>query len=476
MEKPQRHLYITQLLKQRNVEITDKHSALLDSYIDSAEVIEQCRLISSTAETLIMNWEENIALSNIREKLLQLPNGTVDKAYSQVFSLPKYGLEKIKSFHLEFPQSLGIIYDPATGTISGTPLEQGEFRVKMIFTLDVKTNTEAKHEKEISLVINPDPKKLWKNIPSPTDAPYWKDDETCTSAAILGHQLVVASKRGRSHAHEGIFRDDDFGFFFDEQTGYALIAVADGAGSAKFSRKGSKIACDGVVNYFKNISADEYKQLDDIITAYHNLKDEASKNALNEFLTQKFSKAPFEVHQQIANFAAAAATESGTEVKLKDFSTTLLFVLLRKFDFGYSVMSFMVGDGGMGIYRADDNEINVLGTPDGGEFAGQTRFLTMPEIFADNSFYKRIGFRIVSDFTAIILMSDGITDPKFQTDANLGRIEKWHELWKDLGGENADGAAVQFAPENENAATQLLSWMDFWSPGNHDDRTIAVLY
>jgi hypothetical protein len=75
----------------------------------------------------------------------------------------------------------------------------------------------------------------------------------------------------------------------------------------------------------------------------------------------------------------------------------------------------MVGDGGMGIYRADDNEVNVLGTPDGGEFAGQTRFLTMPEIFADNSFYKRIGFRIVSDFTAIILMSDGITDPKFQT-------------------------------------------------------------
>lgn len=476
MEKSQRQNYITQLLRQRNIEVSSKQLALFESYIDSADVIEKCRLISATTETLIMNWEEKIALSNIREKLVQLPNGTVDKAYSQVFSLTKYGLEKIKSFHLEFPERLGIAYDATSGTISGTPLEQGEFRVKMIFTLDVATNNQTQHEKEISLVINPDPKKLWKNIPSPTDAPYWKEDETFSASSMLGHKLVIASKRGRSHAHEGIFRDDDFGYYYDEQTGYGVIAVADGAGSAKFSRKGSKIACDAVVNYFKAISADEYKQLDDVIIAYHHQKDEASKNSLNEFLTQKFSKAPFEAHQQLVNFVATAAAETNTEVKLKDFSTTLLFVLLRKFDFGYSVMSFMVGDGGMGIYRADDNEVNVLGTPDGGEFAGQTRFLTMPEIFADNSFYKRIGFRIVADFTAIVLMSDGITDPKFQTDANLGRIEKWNELWKDLNGENADGAAVQFTADNPNAAAQLLNWMDFWSPGNHDDRTIAVLY
>lgn len=474
MERQQRRMYITQLLKQRSVDITEKQSALLDAYIDSEDVIEQCRLISVTTETLIMNLQENIALSNIREKLLQLPNGTVDKPYAQVFSLTQYGLEKIASFTLKFPESLGITYDQQTGQISGMPLEQGEFRVKMIFKLINQSDPEKTHEKEISFVVNPDPKKLWKNIPSPVDGIFWKPDEVKDAAEMLGHKLAIASKRGRSHAHEGIYRDDDFEYYFDAQTGYAVIAVADGAGSAKYSRKGSQLACEGVVNFFKNIPAQEYKQLDDVITAYHGQKDEASKNALNEFLTQRFSKAPFEAHQQIVGFTAEMAAQ-GEEVKLKDFSTTLLFVLLRKFDFGYSVMSFSVGDGGMGIYRRNE-EVTLLGTPDGGEFAGQTRFLTMPEIFADTSFYKRIGFRIVQDFTAIVLMSDGITDPKFQTDANLARIEKWDELWDDLGGKNNDGAVVNFAPDNAHTAAELLNWMDFWSPGNHDDRTIAILY
>ncbi|MCU0432677.1 MAG: protein phosphatase 2C domain-containing protein [Bacteroidia bacterium] len=475
MERQQRRIYITQLLKQRSVDITEKQSALLEAYIDSEEVIEQCRLISVTTDTLVMNLQENIALSNIREKLLQLPNGTVDKPYTQTFSLTQYGLEKIASFTLQFPESLGINYDQQTGQISGVPLEQGEFRVRMFFKLTNQSDPEKTHEKEIAFVVNPDPKKLWRNIPSSADSIYWKPDEVKELTTMLGHKLAVASKRGRSHAHEGIFRDDDFEYFFDEQTGYALIAVADGAGSAQFSRKGSQLACEAVVNYFKQIPAEEYKQLDDVITAYHAQKDEASKNALNEFLTQRFSKAPFEAHQQIAAFAAELAKNSGKEVKLKEFATTILFVLLRKFDFGYSVMSFSVGDGGMGIYRRGE-EVMMLGTPDGGEFAGQTRFLTMPEIFADTSFYKRIGFRIVQDFTAIVVMSDGITDPKFQTDANLARIEKWDELWDDLGGKNNDGAVVNFSHDNENTAAELLAWMDFWSPGNHDDRTIAILY
>lgn len=35
---------------------------------------------------------------------------------------------------------------------------------------------------------------------------------------------------------------------------------------------------------------------------------------------------------------------------------------------------------------------------------------------------------------------------------------------------------VELIDDNEEARFQLLRWMDFWSPGNHDDRTIAILY
>ena len=132
-------------------------------------------------------------------------------------------------------------------------------------------------------------------------------------------------------------------------------------------------------------------------------------------------------------------------------------------------------DGGIGIYRKEPEYLKLLGEPDGGEFAGQTRFLTMPEIIK-NEIYNRMKFDIVEDFTALILMTDGVTDPKFETDANLNRIEKWNELWDDLKGNNEDNVKVDFSDDNEQTAGQLLKWLDFWSRGNHDDRTIAILF
>ena len=114
----------------------------------------------------------------------------------------------------------------------------------------------------------------------------------------------------------------------------------------------------------------------------------------------------------------------------------------------------------------------MLGDPDEGEYAGQTRFLTMTDIFSDpKEFYGRLKCKIVPDFTALFLMTDGVSDPKFETDANLNNPDKWDALWNDLK-ENG----VDLSDDNEAAKEQLLKWLDFWSPGNHDDRTIAILY
>ena len=126
----------------------------------------------------------------------------------------------------------------------------------------------------------------------------------------------------------------------------------------------------------------------------------------------------------------------------------------------------------MCVYDADKHTADMLGMPDEGEFAGQTRFLTMPEIFSDsNSFYNRCRFKIYPDFTALMLMTDGVSDPKFETDANLQNIDMWDALWKDL----ADNG-VELTDDNEKSREQLLEWLNFWDRGNHDDRTIAILY
>ena len=72
---------------------------------------------------------------------------------------------------------------------------------------------------------------------------YHKPDDDSFSGEFIDKKIVIASKRGRSHAHEGSARDDHFAcqkLFNDWQ----IVALADGAGSAKFARQGSKLATE----------------------------------------------------------------------------------------------------------------------------------------------------------------------------------------------------------------------------------------
>jgi serine/threonine protein phosphatase PrpC len=248
------------------------------------------------------------------------------------------------------------------------------------------------------------------------------------------------------------------------------MVVADGAGSAQFSRKGSQIACQTVKELCAKLLSKEgiSEVLDLAIYEYFKNNTDSNRSDLYKALhSEVLAKAAWEAYTNINKEATAKQRVP------KEYATTLLLNICKKFDFGWFVGAFWVGDGGIGIYRQEPQELKILGEPDGGEFAGQTRFLTMPEIFSDR---VRTRFEIMENFTTLILMTDGVTDPKFETDANLNRIEKWHALWDDLNGKNEDDVKVDFIDDNEQSADQLLKWLDFWSKGNHDDRTIAILF
>jgi hypothetical protein len=73
-------------------------------------------------------------------------------------------------------------------------------------------------------------------------------------------------------------------------------------------------------------------------------------------------------------------------------------------------------------------------------------------------------------------MSDGIYDPKFVVESALTNIKKWQEFLADLGGKNEDGVKVELRKDNKQIEEQFSTWMDFWSPGNHDDRTLAIVF
>lgn len=335
-------------------------------------------------------------------------------------------------------------------------------------------------ELNVPFVINQDPRKLWKNHKVQWDEmpePRYKNEDFQTAyikVASLSDgtpqkDIVAASQRGRSHAQEGKPRDDHFEILHMEENGWYIMAVADGAGSAKFSRKGSEIACNTVIEHCKS-ELSKCESFEDDINLWH--LDQQSVDAgkmISGDIYRIVGNAAYKAHKAIIEEAKKIGVPS------KTYATTLLLAICKKFEFGWFVASFWVGDGAMCLYDKENHNATLLGIPDEGDFAGQTRFLTMPEIFSDTAeIYKRLKCKIVPDFTALFLMTDGVSDPKFETDANLNNPSKWDELWDNL--QHDSEHPVNLSDDHEEAQAELLKWLDFWSQGNHDDRTIAILY
>ena len=220
-------------------------------------------------------------------------------------------------------------------------------------------------------------------------------------------------------------------------------------------------------------------KLEDAIRAYRTADDEeTSRKQMANVIYSIVGNAAFSAHKTIIDQAKQTANDI-PGVTVKDFATTLMFSICKKFDFGWFVASYWVGDGAMCIFNNEKGTFKLLGIPDEGEFSGQTRFLTMPEVFIDGkAIMDRLRFSIEEDFTALFLMTDGISDPMFETENNLNNINKWAEFWDKLktGFPDDEISGVDLKDDNEESKDQLLKWMDFWSPGNHDDRTLVILY
>ena len=408
---------------------------------------------------------------------LRFPNGTVKKEYSHVFQLP---IDKIDVIELSGIEELGLSLEmgkPGDFFLFGKPQKAGDFTLKLRYTT---IDGEPESELSIPIAFNSDPRELWRNIPTDRDILYFKEDSETAylkveagADGIAKKDIVAASQRGRSHAQEGKARDDHFSLFHCDESDWYIIAVADGAGSAKYSRKGSEIACKTVTNHCKDLLLNN-PGFEDAIRNYNaDPSDKVKRSILTNLVHEIVLKGAKKAHDRINEVA------NGDEgLKPKDFATTLMFAICKKYDFGWFIASFWVGDGAMCLFDEENKTAKLLGTPDEGEFSGQTRFLTMPEIFRTTDVYNRLRMAIVPDFTALFLMSDGVSDPMFETDKNLNNYVKWEEFYNKLknGFPEDEIGGVDLSDDNESSKDQLLSWLDFWSPGNHDDRTLAILY
>lgn len=399
---------------------------------------------------------ENIAVMPIEtvKKTVYLKNARANEAYEGAVEI-----DGLKGLKLEDAGGSGLSLDEASGLLKGVPTASGDFVVRLQGLLHGK-----RCEVSANLAVIPDPKSLWVSKDSDRSDPFWKPDEAFgrTEGDLL---CVAASKRGRSHAKDGTFRDDDFGLLANGPGGWHVAVVADGAGSAKFSRRGSKVAVDSVLRELPKLLEDHVTpHLAKLVPAHLQGNHDAGTQIKSQ-LYQSLATAAFNAAKAIEEEAAAKGEKASA------FSTTLIVGVVRKVPEGWFVAGFSVGDGGAAVFDVRDGSLTTLTLPDSGEFAGQTRFLQKSEFSGGfDEVAKRIFFDVRKEFTAVALMTDGISDPKFPTDSVFADPAKWVEFW------NGNlTKSVDFSRANAAMDKQFLEWLDFWSPGNHDDRTLAVL-
>ena len=307
--------------------------------------------------------------------------------------------------------------------------------------------------------------------------------------AVGNVEVIAASVRGRSHADVGKPRDDAFHFEFDKETGWNFVAVADGGGSAKYSRKGSELACKTVIETLRKSLTIEYnsKCLDETSESLRRWKENTSNPASEDIKASRLS----EVFHSAIHSAWTAIHEESTrkEARINDYNTTLLCAAFRYLAElkTWFIVSYWVGDGGAAIIErlaanSSDSSAIVLGKPDSGEFVGQTRFLTMKDEITAESIHKRLRFSFCDSFAAMLLVTDGITDPFFPSDAAVGEEKRWLEFYENTlpnGSKTPEAVAVKelhdAAKTPQEKAEALLNWLNFWSVGNHDDRTILIV-
>lgn len=458
--------YLLDVLKRVGVEPTE------DEFIDFENRIIKGLWNKMQNERM----DERLIIKNAVESArIVFPNGRVGEEYNA--EIP-FRIDGVEDYELEGLEQIGLTYEKTdggfhiTGCAQPKDIKGGDFPIVLRYKPVNLLPGESHLERKLTIILNPDPRTLWKDIKTPRDIEYFKEDEAmqyvfvAEKNGIPRKDIVAASQRGRSHAHEGKPRDDHFRLHYCKDSEWYIIAVADGAGSAKYSREGSRIACETAVEHCKMALTDD-SEFENAIIAFQTNNDAESRKIVGDRVYRIVGNAALKAYNSIKQ---EAERKEGAVVK--DYATTLLLTISKKFDFGWVVASFWVGDGAICVYNAEKHTAEILGTPDSGEFGGQTRFLTMPEIFSDTaSFYNRLRFKIYPDFTALMLMTDGVSDPKFETDANLLNVEKWDALWTEM-----KDNSVELTDDNDEAQRQLLNWLNFWDRGNHDDRTIAILY
>ena len=430
---------------------------VIPEIIVEANTVAAMEKVPAEIEQNRLEIENVFRRSKYEDVRFQVDNARVGQAYQSkitVISPHDAGEISYKAESFKFPDTQ-FYFDEDTQSIQGQPVEANPIEFSFQFIAEDETRSA-----QCRLNVIADPRSLWKVIEPEAGQEFAKTHLDQAMIDTPNYKIVAASRRGRSHEHVGSFRDDDFAIHLIEDSPWSVITVADGAGSAKYSREGSRIAVEIVQNEFQRyLNPYTIDDLNNDLAKWQVGSQDQVTVGIATKLNQQFHHVYYEIYKSILNQIELQATNLGANTK--DFSTTLLVAVVCKLADKTFVSTFSVGDGAIALYS--ESNLRLMNDPDGGEYAGQTRFLDR-SIAQD--FTNRLKIGCFTDVDAILLMTDGISDPIFETDSGLLNLAKWQKLYAELD------PIMQI----ESADTALLEWMHFFTPGHHDDRTMAVLW
>lgn len=319
----------------------------------------------------------------------------------------------------------------------------------------------------------------WRYRDVPPQDPEPAEQVVCREENYGTSRVVGARVRGKKHKHEGTNCDD----WFETASvgGITLAAVADGAGSKRFSRIGAQVSCKAAIRHL----VDEFSKLE---------RSEQQYRAIMDALGSDLTSASFQTAVgQLCSFVQKAVAEAvgaveaalserrgkpgytvpGRDLQLSDFACTLLVAAAVPVAGGeHLLITCQVGDGTIVSFDtqgAFPERARILGEADSGEFSGQTDFITSDRFKQLPVLQSRTRVhRGRSDL--VMLMTDGVADDYHPNETQM--VALYYDLIANgiLPGESSAGGAVQEVTLPEPTAYPWVNNQDVMVSLHYADR------
>lgn len=273
----------------------------------------------------------------------------------------------------------------------------------------------------------------WRHLPSNTlDMYYYPEEHTASMNGAAGYKLAAASHRGKTHAHQGTFREDAVALGATDH--WNIMAVADGAGTADLARVGSNLAVTRAVDAIKDAQPDDPTTEDLSRAIWAGLK--AAYQAVKGFATEH-------------------------EVGISDLSSTLQLLIHWPMRRGCLLAVAHVGDGII-TAETEDGQYYLLTDPDTDpDDSSRTLFLTSGPL---RQWMERARvYQFDEPLDIVALMTDGLS----------GDLEPYAELLHTHLFETLRHRVLCYPLKQRERA--LLAMISYDRRGSFDDRTLAVL-